>query len=530
MVRRLTYLILLAAVVLLGGNLFLRFGGTSVWDDAYFYVRYADHFLSSGEWAWNVGDTAYGLTSPAYGAMVIGLRLLGGDPDLPLLLFSLFFLALSLWVGKMIIKGDQNPHRNWLGLYAGGLMLLQTPALAELGSSGMETLFAASYLGLFLAGLKRFRWGLRRRGLIMGIAGGMAFLIRPELLIFTVGTPVGLALFSKDRRERMLGLYMSLFALFAMVVAAVGAREIFGDLLPLSFQAKSFWGGAYGAEVIEKYRFWALREGAGFVFVNGLAFLGMALAWTVHFKQTWSRMGILDRLLTALLMLFLVYEAFFVLQVMGGAHRFYYPVFLLVAYLGWRTWSILLDCWGSKRVDAWVAEKKGKMVLLGAAAGLVALGILASLWLKPPDVSRRFAEFGMQHVYAELGMHNWTKLEQVTELPADCMLAATELGILGVMNGEKAVLDLTGLNDREVMRGLRSERGMACEYVLEQKKPDLIYLPHPDYKRMTAALMDCGLEAAYHIYSSEKLNSYLGVAVRKDSPYADELREIFEGE
>lgn len=530
MARRLTYLLLLASGGLLLANVLMRFGGASVWDDAYFYARYADNFIQSNSFSWNVGQEAYGLTSPIYGILLTPIRLLGGDPDLPLLLLSLAWLGLALWVGRSLLRSAPGEHSPWLWTYAGALLLLQGPALATLATSGMETLFAAAYLGVFVIGIKRFRWGLRRRALLMGLAGGAAFILRPELLLFTLGLPLGLLLFSKSERDRTLGGYMLLFGTFAAVSCAVVARQLFADLLPLAFYAKSAAANAYGPLIVEKYRFWALREGAGFALVNAPAFLGILLAGVLRPRQAWRSFGLVDRILLGLLAFFLAYEAFGVVQVMGGAHRFYQPVTLLLAYLGWRGWTVLLAEWGDARLAAWQAVRRLRFAAWSLAVAGVLAGSAATLWLRPANVTARVGQFGLAHAYEELGQHNWPFLREVSALPAECVLAATELGILGAMNMDKEVVDLSGLNDREVLAGLRSERGMACEYVLQERRPDVIYLPHPDYVRMAEALADCGLAEGYAVYSADSLGSYLGMALRRDSPYFENLAALLEGQ
>src|SRR5689334_15846618 len=61
-----------------------------VLDDAYMFVRYADHLLKYGCLCWNVpGPRTYGLTAPAYLAVVVPVRLMAASsPRLTVMLSS----------------------------------------------------------------------------------------------------------------------------------------------------------------------------------------------------------------------------------------------------------------------------------------------------------------------------------------------------------------------------------------------------------------------------------------------------------
>ena len=195
----------LAGVLLLLCLLAMRFGGASVWDDAYFNVRYVDHLLENGNFSWNVDDApAYGLTSILHGLVVLVLRLvLGGSPALPLLLASLLagVAALGIIFKLLADYADDYGENRWgAAVFFAILLGFNAPPLSVHFTSGMDTGLAMAFLGLYLLVIKRFEPALSPgKSLVVGILGGLAWFVRPDLLIFTVGIPLSLALFSKKK-------------------------------------------------------------------------------------------------------------------------------------------------------------------------------------------------------------------------------------------------------------------------------------------------------------------------------------------
>ena len=511
MTKRISQLLLIATALLWLGNVALRFDGTAVWDDAYFFVRYADNFLQHQNFAWNADEpAAYGLTAPIYGVAVLIPRVFVHSPATLLWCLSGGFALLAglgLWRLWQRSIGKSGPRAVMMGL--GALTLLcQVPALAVHATSGMETSLAMvwiiAWLGLYL----RFEGALSPgRSLILGLLGGGIYLLRPEMLLFTLGLPGILLVTSQGIQRRQIG-YWLVFSLFFLLAEAFGALSIFDSILPLSFQVKSV--GHYGPEFTQQYRMEALRQGGSFLLANALPIGLLGLAWLKGKGAFWRYLGVGERALLVLGLLFWCYESFAVLQVMGYHQRFYYPA-----------WPILMYLAGKAGVYWW-EKRRGPGNSMGFPVAIIGLGIAVALTVlhRPPNLSRRIGHFSMAHVYAELGQHNWHRLDEISDLPDGLHLASTELGILSAMNPGKTITDLSGLNDPVLAKGFDPA------YVVE-RAPDLLYLPHPANVTMRQDLLESArFQAGYEIYSEEQLGSYMGIALRRKSPYYTAMQEL----
>ncbi|NLI02722.1 MAG: hypothetical protein GX473_05265 [Candidatus Fermentibacter daniensis] len=190
-----------AAILVL--SIWTRFTASSLIDDSFMFTRYADTVLSEGRFAPNPGgEPAWGLTSPAFLSVIIPLRiLLPGDPVLPLLLAGtvcgLAFLAL---LTRLLLKAaGRDPTARRAALF----LILFSAAFASHDiafhfTSGMDTMFAMAWLTLYIgAFLAR-----RPRAVLLGLLGGAAFVVRPDHLVFTLGTPAVVILCSSGRERR----------------------------------------------------------------------------------------------------------------------------------------------------------------------------------------------------------------------------------------------------------------------------------------------------------------------------------------
>lgn len=508
---RIPQLLLIATALLWLGNVALRFDGTAVWDDAYFFVRYADNFIEHQNFAWNAAEpAAYGLTAPIFGVAVLIGRFLAGPPAAVLWSLSLGFAlvaGLGLWRLWQRSMGKSGPREMLLCM--GALTLLcQVPALAVHATSGMETSLAMvwviAWLGLYL----RFEGALSPgRSLILGLLGGGIYLLRPEMLLFTLGLPAVLLLVTKGVQRRQVG-YWLVFSAFFLLAEAFGAQSIFESVLPLSFQVKSV--GHYGPEFTHQYRSEALQQGAMFLLANAVPvalILGALLRGKGGF---WRHLRVSERILLVLGALFWCYESLAVLQVMGYHQRFYYPAWPILIYLAGRSGR-----W-------WWEKRRGPGNSMGFLLASLGIGIAVGLswWHRPPNLSQRLGHFSTAHVYTQLGQHNWHLLDQISEFPDDLHLASTELGILSAMNPGKTITDLSGLNDPVLAKGFDPEH-------VVQRAPDLLYLPHPANVTMRERLLEHQrFQAEYEIFSEADLESYMGIALRKDGRYYPALREL----
>ncbi|MEM0996831.1 MAG: hypothetical protein AAGN35_07120 [Bacteroidota bacterium] len=523
-VRR--FFIALSAVAggLLLALVVLRCNGNSIWDDAYFNVRYADNFLQYGTYAWNADDPpTYGLTSLLHGGVVLTLRLgFDGAPGIPLFIASLVagLVGLGLLFRLVLHYADAHGRHRWAAVAFLALLTgFNANQLSVHFTSGMDTALAMAYLSAYLIVVKRFEGELSPgKALLIGLLGGLAWVVRPDLLIFTVGIPLALAIFAKKQLLRVQGRYLLLFTAFSLLTQFALISPAFDAFVPLSFYVKSTPSGFDALR--GAYQWEGLRMFGAFLTINWAATLVLPAAILLRFSRWRGMFTIADKAALLGFLGFALYQAVVVIPVMGYEQRFFYPAWPVLVYLGAKSLVHLLyerRPLAEKLIGQISGRRRGWPVLIfGVLIGTFAL--LQRPWSRPGPIG----QFDMKAVYAALGRNNWPYLERVSILPDDLALAATELGILGALNPNKTIYDLSGLHDPEVAIG-----GFDRSRLLNVQRPDLIFLPHPDYREMRAELLDHpDFRAAYAVYPREELGTFLGLALRRDSRYFLQLKFI----
>ncbi len=502
-------------------NLGLRITGVVVWDDAYFFVRYADNLLQSGTWSWNP-DTppTYGLTSPLHGAQVALLRVGVDPPALAAWLSSLIWGVIAVFLLIRLLSTRPDPRGQLLkltqvvGIVSLGFLL---PQLTQHFTSGMDTMMGMAWMAGYLLLLKRWEDNLSPgKGLLLGVLGGMVWFIRPELMLFSIGAPLGLALGSGTKLLRSQGWYALLFTGFVWITGVFIAQNYFSQVFPLAFWVKSVQ--AYGPEIASQYRQASFREFGIFLVCNWISFGVIPGAIFMVGKKWWKGLSPVEKAMSIGLLLYLGYETLFVLQIMGYGQRFYFPILPVLLYLGMRSLVILIENRPQLISSGPIQIKWGAtFAILTVVFGVFAA---ATWWQKPANLSRDWGKFDTLSIYKAIGENNWAQLPRWDIFPNDFKLGGTELGILGIMHPDKEVVDLTGLHDPELSRAFSVERILS-------KQPDVLYMPHPDYKEMHSELANSqAFSEAYLVYSPTTIQSFLGVAIRKDSPYFYQMKGI----
>lgn len=510
----------LAALVVLAlvAGVVLRFGATSIWDDAYFFTRYADNYRASGDYSWNPGQPpSYGLTSVAYGAWIYVLRLLGGEATLSLWIGSAFWgvvaLAMTYLLARWQAVGDATVRQS-LGALFWGLLALNAANVATHICSGMDTSLAMAWLAAYLYLWKRFEGNLSpSKAMALGLLGGVAWYIRPDLLLFPILLPLAQLLLGIKPVQRQMAGYVLLFTSFMVLLLMGGGVQYLGGLFPLSFYVKSLNGAGEG--ISRAYSLEGLRHLGLFLLWNFPMVILVPLALLRARKHRQSAFSRPDMVLLACLVLFLVYQSFLVIPIMGYHQRFLYPVWPVMVYFTLRSWLAL--------------ERMGGIHLrLRPAVGGVVIAVLGgfmlvSNWLqRPPNAVRALGHLDVATAYRELGQNNWPFLNEFVYLGDSLRMASTELGILGAMAPRNVIDDLSGLHDLETAR-----YGLDPDRLLREQRPDLIYMPHPDYVELIAELhADSTFRQQYVEYPADSIHAWLGVALRKESSYFVQMEDI----
>lgn len=505
-----------------------RCTGDVTWDDAHMFGRYAENLLHHGTLAWNPGGPpTYGLTSLLFLLLVAPLRAaLPGLPGLATALGSLLPALAFALVGVPVLVRRGSPARGpFAAVVALGLALLlvrpESPFFEHAGS-GMDTtfdlLFVAGYLVVARA---TFDAPTRGRAVLLGLLGAASFGVRPDLLLFAGLVPFALAT-ADDARRRAGLVSLGVTGLGLAAVLALTTRT-FGSTLPLPFHAKAT--GLYRSPaLVARYRGAGLRELTGFLEAFAPACVVVALD-VASGARTWLLAR--RRLELSLLVASVVYAGFyaaFVMPIMGHFQRFYLPLVPPLFVLAASSAVELRRRLGARGAPA-------RPTSLALAAGVLLTGLaLPSVALgarEVADAHRRGAlgDFDLGWAYRQRHAAYWYCLDHVAALPDDLVIASTEVGLPGALAPGKTVVDLAGLNDRDFALA-----PFSAARLFEKVRPDLIYLPHPDYDAMIRELdASPTLAEHYDVVPAERLRTTFGVALDRDGRHYTELRALVDG-
>jgi hypothetical protein len=369
---------------------------------------------------------------------------------------------------------------------------------------------------------------------LVGLWGGLAYLARPDLMLYTALVPAALLLLGPDGRSRRHGLLMGLVSGLVLLAELAACRAYFGIPLPLPFYAKST--ALYGEYIRQWYRTIPIKQLAQFVlsFWFLLAVIGIDVIAGRMRDPERPRRSRVELGLLAATALFIGYYLFFVTQIMYMGARFYYPTLPAIAFLAAQSLARIgrraqrassLGWHALPRPLAWV----GALLLV---YGLVPLGRLGIEKFAGRRHGGEWAVFDVWTDYRTRWDNYWYGLDAVSELPDDLVVATTEVGRPVAMNPQMRVIDITGLNEAPFALD-----GFSADRLLQIYRPDLIYMPHPHYKEITAAIRSHpAFEAQYELVPAEQLTEQLGkpvemgMALRRDSRYYPALRAIAAGQ
>ena len=126
-------------------------------------------------------------------------------------------------------------------------------------------------------------------------------------------------------------------------------------------------------------------------------------------------------------------------------------------------------------------------------------------------------------MYLDTDYNNyWYALEEFSTLPADAVMATTEVGLPAGIDSDRVIIDLAGLNEASI-----AFNGFDADAVLTRYAPDVIIMPNPDYNELLNSLHRSAIfNEGYDFYEAAELNTIMGLAIRRDSPYYEAMRAI----
>jgi hypothetical protein len=495
--------------------------GTTRFDDAYVFLRYAKHYLAGHGFVWNVDDgPAYGATSTLYLFLITALRAATRLPDATLLTTSSFVAAVVACVLLvalgLIVMDDNDPHRSWLPWLVVPLLLL-SPTFGNHSRSGMDTtvsLLCNTLLVMAVASYCRHPSRLHLAWCLL--AGYASFLVRPDNGLYCLIFPPFFFVASDRRLARDAALYTVILAAL-LVPDLLLKRALFGSTLPLPFYAKR--AGAYvGYLGASKW------NPVAYTF----EFLSACLPFLIVIASV-ARASAMRRL-AAVFIPVAVTLAYFatVNQIMGFDARYYYPSLPFVILASF----VAIQ---SRRHDgSGRASPNARVLRALALLALVLLGLDSPVRRLPIRAWQHYVIgapvlFEPQRRYAsrsraplpELGW--WEGIVQMTALlervPGNTVFAASEHGYIGSRHAGMAIIDLNGLNDVYIAR-----HGFSADYVFS-KEVDVLWMPHPDYSFAVKEILDAPRFADDYEYYPGAYD--YGVALRKTSPIFTAVKAAF---
>lgn len=494
----------------------LRQSDKAFFDDAYMFYRYALNFRHGLGWSWNPdGIHTYGMTSLTWQAVVLLASFLPGKPAVALAVASTAtFCATATLLARILARRSNSP----LLASAGNMLLIlalplemQFAFLANV-TNGMDTMLGLLTSSLVaLISVRLYQQQTLRSAILAGVAAYLAFATRPESMICALLVP--LLLLASSRRPNCLRLCAVLIASTTLLVAlqTLGAFLYFKTPVPLAFYLKT------------KHAY------AGYT-----GYSGSSDSLSIAFSLAFPSLVVLAllarrahvRLLLAFLLPTLVTVVYLssVTQIMGSYARYYIPFLPFVIAPALVTLATHLS---SPTSTLRLSSVRTLVVVLGASLFSVAnfhtLILSASL--------RYIAQHPAQAVPALLPssvvplpvMDGFQSLhlvgsELAATLPAGSWIAATEVGYLGVAAPRVNILDLAGLNSREMVTHSFSPD------VIFQRRPEILWFPHTAYSGLCASLnRDPRLLQQYDVLPGAYS---FGIGIRKHSAQHDRLLAI----
>lgn len=518
-------LVILTGVMVIAVHEFIS-NPPTVWDDALMFARYAHNLSETGIWVWNAGEApVFGMTELAYGWSVYSVSQI--NPSLfPIALVQqtstlfgvLWILILALTSGSISIilwRKQKQTARFLLIMAFIAISLSAHTNLLHHFASGMGTTTVLVYVTVYILGMTIYIQNPTRLfAIFMGIFGGLGFAIRPDVMLFTVCVPIALWLFPTKTYTRQHAVLLGGITIITFGAMLMIARLYFGVALPLPFFAKS--GGIDDGYLANQYVAVAIDQLGAYIYSNRYLILLIIGGIVIHPKAFIQRLGGLERGLIVGMVGYIGYYALFVTQIMPEYQRFYYPtlpILIWLAYLGAvsfteRLWGIIPLAWRFLKVPI-------------RQVAIVGVMILAVMMLS--NIIHQTHQFLYTHQNTYYPPHDarWYKLAQFAEID-NITVATTEVGAVAVANFSWRVIDLAGLNDTRF-----ALEGFSATLLLEDYRPDLLYLPYPDYIEMIESIVTHPTFVRdYTYFTAGQVRLPMGVAIRNDSPAYDDLLRI----
>lgn len=464
----------------------MRGGPPSDFDDAYTFIRYADNLRAGAGLAWNRGEAPVGgATSLLYVLVVAAVRTanagLGGDDGRLLqaaatgsAVCALLVLAVAGSAAARA-RGLAGRPLRWLALIS--MTLATRGVFAFHCATGMDTMTAVLANALLAWSCVRVARGpSAARASLMGIAAYVSVLARPDNIVYAVGVPLGTLLVSSGSARLWVAFGVPFLAALGLDVTA--RTLALGAPVPLAWWAKR--PGYYVDFLGERgwNPWWFLR-----VFVADLAAPLLVVVGALAPRERLRELAVwsVPVVLTVVALLW-------PRHIMGHLGRLFMPglPFLVMAA------ACALDGFvlrvQEQRLPPWsaLALRAGASVAL-VAITTAALQPVGAAWAgaQAPAAEVPVPATRSGRVLPELD--SWEASQRMARLaavlPPGTRAAMSEHGLVAARAPQLVIIDVLGLHDRGFARA-----GFSVAE-LWRRRPDLIWLPHPDHQGMLRQLL-----------------------------------------
>lgn len=519
---RLAILVSMVSLLSLGLQAFSYAILRGPWDDGLMFVRYADHFLSQGALAWNTAPT-YGLTSLVQLIPALVLSLVSTSPVLIAVGASIigaiaFLAAIPFLISSAIPEASRAVRVTVVALIFSALAAGYS-SFAPIAASGMDTLLAIAVLAAYLAIALRYPTLSKRGCIAFGIFGGAMYLVRPDLMLFTVGLSIAMLWSAQNKRERQRASGVLFITFGTALLILMLLNLYFGTPLPLPFFAKNAL--SHTSVLATRLRYEPILELTAFVGAYALLFSAAAAYVIANARLLFSHT---HRLMLGILgagVLSLGYFLFFVVQVMGYDGRFFYPFLPVLIIFSARAGAYAFDRLGS------TARTPIIVMLLVIASALLYAPLVSGLENAAYAIGHQRQEVvlfaqgsGLAVFEGNSGSETIWPCLNVIANASGASVATTEVGMPGVVNPGLSVLDLVGLNDTNIALGHQT-----LPEAIESGHIDLVYLPTEEfYPEERAAILGApSFLQQYRVFPAATIGALEDVGVRTDSQYAPQL-------
>lgn len=430
-------------------------------DDAWIHLTYARNFVEHGEWAFRLGESSAGSTSPLWTALLSIGYLLRLAPYAWTFFLGWVILSLMGLRAENIARRLLNSYRSnvpWMGLF-----VVLAWHLTWSATSGMETLLH----GLLILEVLGLLMERSRQYLTLGLLAGLSVWVRPDGL-----TLMGPILFAallhertfKARGSALVKVFIGFGILFVFYLLFNLALS--GTPMPSTFYAKQAEYGEYwlSQPLSERLTDYLLPMIASpFVVLLPGLFLWMK---NVIRERNWGAL--------AGLLWFLGYVGIYFMRLPAYQHgRYILPAFPV------------LYSWGMMGLMEYVLSPKANQRIAFLWPTSLIFLVLAFQWVGARQNAQDVILIETQMVRTAKWMNK--------NLPADAELAVHDIGAIGYFTNNP-IVDLAGLVTPDVIPFIRDETRLA-EYVDASGADYLVTFPewYPQLNEGRTILFQAGL-------------------------------------